>query len=110
MQLSKTYEKIYDALREAALGKPCVVIERGIMFGAAATGMVPKLVRQYLNVLDKIDVIDMDGHTIWLTRDYGPRQHVKDFTPPNTKKRKPKVSKRAGQILAAEHRKAEKKG
>lgn len=109
MQLSKTYETIYDALRDAAPGKPCVAIERGVMFAAAATGMVPKLVRQYLNVLDKIDVIDMDGHTIWLTRDYGPRVLPRKRELKEIKRDKPKVAKRADRILAAERRKAEKR-
>lgn len=66
-------EKIYTALKNIAQGEKEILIKRGHAAAAVATNMPVPLVRQWLDQMATLGWIQMDGYTIWLSRDYGPR-------------------------------------
>lgn len=66
-------DKIYDALKEAARGDKEVTINRGVAAASAVTNMSRGLTHHWLDTMHTLGMINMNGITIWLSKDYGPR-------------------------------------
>ena len=74
MTKQRVVDKIYDAFKLAARGKPEVALQHAVNFAVAQTSMPDKLVRMYLPAMEATGMINVDGHTVWLVQDFGPRQ------------------------------------
>lgn len=99
MERQTVTERIYQAFKKAAGDHPMVAINRAIDYAAVAVGIMPGLVRRYLQPMVTVGWIDNDGYTLWLSRDYGERQKIS---------RKHVELKRARQILRAARRRKRK--
>jgi hypothetical protein len=66
-------DRIYEALLAAAHGERYVTIRIGVAAGSAVTNMPRGLVEHWLDTMATLGMIQMDGVSIWLTQNYGPR-------------------------------------
>ena len=76
IKLHPFVQKIYDALKRASYGQPQMPIAMGISAISCETAMPESLSQMWLKTLNKRGLISMDGLTIWLVKDFGPRQYV----------------------------------
>lgn len=66
-------DRIYEAFKFAAKGKPEVAIATAVYIAMAQLSVPDKYVRMYLPAMEAMGMIDSNGRTIWLKKDYGPR-------------------------------------
>ena len=64
-------EKIYTALKNEANGEKEITIRRGEAAASIATNMPVGMIRGWMHSMAVLNWIQMDGRTIWLTKDYG---------------------------------------
>jgi len=66
-------DKIYAALKNEARGEKQISIKRGEAAASLATNMPVGIVRGWMHSMATLEWIQMDGKTIWLSKDYGKR-------------------------------------
>lgn len=66
-------DRIYEAFKLAAKGRPEVAVQTGVCYAAIQMSMHENHIRKWMEAMEVTDMIDSDGRTIWLVRDHGPR-------------------------------------
>lgn len=73
MPKEKLTDRIYAALKEEAKGERSVTMRKALAVAADATNMTKGLCNHWLDVMATLGMIQMNGISVWLTQDYGPR-------------------------------------
>jgi hypothetical protein len=78
LKLAPFVQRMYDALKRASYGQPQLPIKAGVAAISMECALNRALSQMWVQSMDDAGLINLDGKTIWLVKDYGPRPKSKD--------------------------------